>query len=58
MNQVIEVYRHIRGLGIDPLAVVVGAALVAALLEQRMTRKRTPDFSAAYRDIAGRPDRG
>jgi len=54
MNQLIEIYRHIHSLGVDPVALVVGFALVAALVEQRMARRRTPDFSGAYRDILDR----
>jgi len=54
LSQLIEIYRHVRTLGVDPVAVVVGFALVAALVEQRMARRRTPDFSGAYRDIMDR----
>jgi hypothetical protein len=55
MSQILEILRHLRALGINPLAAVIVVALVAAVVEQRWLRKRTPDFSTAYRDIRGRP---
>jgi hypothetical protein len=55
MSQILEILRYLRALDINPLAAVVVVALVAAFAEQRWLRKRTPDFSTAYRDIRGRP---
>jgi hypothetical protein len=62
MNQVLDVIHWLhafglRTIGMDPLAAVVIAALVCALIEQRWRHRRTPDFSTAFRDINGRPDR-
>ena len=54
MSQLFEVVRHLHLARIDPLAGVIVAALLAALIEQRLARQRTPDFSAAYRDVVGR----
>ncbi|HZZ31813.1 MAG TPA: hypothetical protein VFE10_07430 [Phenylobacterium sp.] len=53
MSQVAEVLRFIHILADHPLRLVVTAALVAALIEQRLARRRTPDYSFAYRDIHG-----
>jgi hypothetical protein len=55
MDQVLEVLHHVRSLPVHPLPLVVIGALLAALIEQRLTRRRTPDFSVAYRDITGAP---
>jgi len=55
MSQLLEVVHYVRALQIHPLVGVIVAALLAALIEQRMARRRTPDFSAAYRDIHGAP---
>jgi acetylornithine/succinyldiaminopimelate/putrescine aminotransferase len=55
VNRILEVLRHLHTFGINPLAGVIVAALLAALIEQRMARRRTPDFSTAYRDIKGAP---
>lgn len=54
---VLEVLEHFRALGINPLAAVVIAALVAAIGEQHWLRRRTPDFSTAFRDVHSRPDK-
>jgi hypothetical protein len=42
-------------LEIHPLAGVITAALLAALIEQRMVRRRTADFSAVFRTDDGGP---
>ena len=55
MSQFLEVVHYLRSLQIHPLAGVIVAALLAALIEQRMARQRTPDFSTAYRDIGAPP---
>lgn len=55
MSQFLEVVHYLKSLQIHPLAGVIVAALLAALIEQRLARQRTPDFSTAYRDIAGPP---
>ena len=55
VSQLQEILRHLHGLGQHPLAAVVTIALLAALLEQRMARRRTPDFSGAWRGIDGAP---
>ncbi|HEX4709288.1 hypothetical protein [Phenylobacterium sp.] len=49
MSQLYEVLHYIQALRINPLAGVIVAALLAAFLEQRRVRGRTPDFNAAYR---------
>jgi len=48
MSQVLDVLRHVREFGIPPLGAVVFAALLAALLEQRLVRRRTPNFTADH----------
>jgi hypothetical protein len=58
MSQIVETARYLHGLQIHPVGLVVALALFAAFIEQRMTRRRTPDFSTAYRDVNGRPPRG
>ena len=55
MDQVLEVLRHARTLPIHPLPAVVISALLAALIQQRLLRRRTPDFSTAYRDVLDPP---
>jgi hypothetical protein len=55
MSQLLEVLHRLHALAAHPLALVVVLALLVALLEQRLTRRRTPDFSLAYRDIAAKP---
>jgi hypothetical protein len=50
-QDLVEVLRFAHGLAEHPLGLVVGLALLAALIEQRLARRRTPDFSVAYRDI-------
>lgn len=54
-SQVLEVLRHLHALTAHPLAAAVVLALLAALVEQRLARRRTPDFSVAFRDIKGLP---
>ena len=55
MSQFSEVVHYLRSLEGHPFAGVTVAALLAALLEQRIARRRTPDFSGAFRDIDGQP---
>jgi hypothetical protein len=55
MNEIAEAAKYLHGLQIPPVGVVVALALFAAYVEQRMARKRTPDFSAAYRDLPNHP---
>lgn len=55
MSQLYEIFRVIRLLGAHPLALVIISALIAAILEQRQAKKRTPDFSSDDRDAFGRP---
>lgn len=38
-----------------PLVMVVIVALIVALIEQRLARRGTPDFSIAFRDVKGPP---
>jgi hypothetical protein len=45
-----------RDLRIDPLAVVIVIAIVAAYAEQRMARNRAPQFTSEHSDIAADPD--
>jgi len=49
MSSLFEILHRVRSLGINPLAVVIAAALLCAFLEQRLARRRIPDFNAAYR---------
>ena len=55
MSQVLEMLHHLRLLAAHPFAVVAALALLVALLEQRLVRRRTADFSVAYKDIKGPP---
>jgi hypothetical protein len=55
MSQTVEVLRFVHILADHPLRLVVALALIAALIEQRLARRRTPDYSFAYRDIHGAP---
>jgi|GEM_PF-1947290 len=55
MNQLLEVLHYLRALQVHPLAGVIIAALLAALIEQRLTRRNTPDFSAVFRPDKGQP---
>jgi hypothetical protein len=45
-----------RDLRIDPLAVVIVIAILAAYAEQRMARNRAPQFTSEHSDIAADPD--
>ncbi|HEX5262225.1 MAG TPA: hypothetical protein VFW13_01780 [Phenylobacterium sp.] len=56
MDQVIELANHIRTLPLNPLAVVIIAALLAAVLEQRVARRNAPDHNAAYRERYAYPN--
>ena len=56
MSSLFEVLHFIRSLGINPLAVVIAAALACAVLEQRIARRRAPDFNAAYRNLPVYPN--
>jgi hypothetical protein len=55
MSRFLEVLDHVRAFGIPPLGAVIFAALLAALLEQRLVRKRTPHFSAHHQGVAQTP---
>jgi hypothetical protein len=55
VHQGLEFLGHLHGLAAHPLALVVTLALIAALVEQRLARRRTPDFSGAWRGIDGPP---
>jgi len=55
MDQLFEILHHLRLSEINPLAGVIVAALLAALIEQRRVRRRTPDFATPYHEIFGRP---
>jgi|GEM_PF-4846027 len=48
MDQLLGLIRFLRDLQIPTTAYVSIAALLAALIQQRMARARTPDFSAGY----------
>jgi hypothetical protein len=54
MDQVLDILHRAPHFGVNPYAGVVVAALLAALIEQRMARRRTPDFSSPYHEIFGR----
>jgi len=54
MDQILELLHHVPKFGVNPFAGVVVAALLAALIEQRLARQRTPDFSTPYHEIFGR----
>ena len=55
MGQFVEVLHHVRAFGIPPLGAVIFAALLAALLEQRLVRRRTPHFTAHHQGVAQTP---
>ena len=55
MSQLLEVLRHVREFGIPPLGAVVFAALLAALLEQRLVRRQTPRFTADHQGAVQTP---
>jgi hypothetical protein len=56
MSQIYEILHAFRSLGVHPLAVVIVAGLLAAVLEQRLARRDAPDFNAAYRDLPVYPN--
>ena len=56
MDLLFEILHRIRSLGINPLAVVIVAGLLCAFLEQRLARRRVPDFNAAYRNVPVYPN--
>ncbi|HEY2751501.1 hypothetical protein, partial [Phenylobacterium sp.] len=56
MEQVNELLQYIRSLPINPLAAVIVAALLAAVLEQRVARRNAPDHNAAYRERYAYPN--
>ena len=56
MDPLFELLHRVRSLGINPLAVVIAAALVCAFVEQRVVRRRAPDFNAAYRNVPAYPN--
>ena len=56
MSQIYEILHSFRSLGIHPLAVVIVAGLLAAVLEQRIARRNAPDYNAAYRDLPVYPN--
>jgi hypothetical protein len=53
LDQILSAFGRFHALAGHPIAVVVTFALIAALIEQRLARRRTPDFSAAWRDLHG-----
>lgn len=53
--QLQDILRHLHGVAEHPLALVIGLALIAALVEQRLTHRRTADFSGAWKGIDGPP---
>jgi hypothetical protein len=58
MNHLYEIYRVTRILGEHPLAMVILSALIAAILEQRHRKRKTPDFTLDDRDAYGRSSKG
>jgi hypothetical protein len=56
MDLLFEILHRIRSLGINPLAVVIAAGLLCAFVEQRLARRRVPDFNAAYRNAPVYPN--
>jgi hypothetical protein len=56
MDPLFEILHRIRSLGINPLAVVIVAGLLCAFVEQRLARRRVPDFNAAYRNVSAYPN--
>ena len=56
MSQALEILRRIEALHINVLALVVIAALIAALLEQRWRRRHTPVFSQTHLEVAPPPE--
>jgi len=55
LTPMLAFFQRFHTLAAHPLAVVIVLALIAALVEQRLARRRTPDFSVAWRDIKGPP---
>jgi hypothetical protein len=51
----LEILSHLHALAAHPLALVVAFALLAAFVEQRLARRRTPDFSSAWSGISAPP---
>jgi hypothetical protein len=52
-----DIQHRLHPLAGHPIAGVAIAALLAALIDQRRARRRTPDFSIAYNDVKGPPPR-
>ncbi|MGZ3378497.1 MAG: hypothetical protein ACXU8S_18020 [Phenylobacterium sp.] len=55
VHQGLEFLSRLHGLATHPLALVVALALLAALVEQRVARRRAADVSGAWRGIDGPP---
>jgi hypothetical protein len=55
ISQLLESLHRLQVWFPHPLALVTVAALLAALIEQRMVRRRTADNSGAWRGIDGPP---
>jgi hypothetical protein len=56
MSQAIEILRRLEAMHINVLPLVVIAALIAAILEQRWRRRHTPVFSQNHLDVAPPPE--
>lgn len=56
MSQLSDALNYVRALNLNPLAVVIVAGLLAAFVEQRLARRKTPDYNAAYRSTPAYPN--
>ena len=52
MSQALEILRRLESLHLNVLWLVVIAALIAAILEQRWRRRDTPVFSQTHLEVA------
>lgn len=55
VHQGLELVGRLHGLATHPLALVVALALIAALVEQHVVRRRAAEVSAAWKGIDGPP---
>jgi hypothetical protein len=51
LSQVLAAVAFIRDLHVNPLAAVIAIAVIAAWLEQKRARRRTPQFTSAHQGI-------
>jgi hypothetical protein len=56
MSLIIEILRRVEALHLNVWVLVVIAALIAAILEQRWRRRHTPVFSRTHLEVAPPPE--